>query len=79
MFNLVPDIAQLIPALIGAWLAWWTHRRCKHIINNTTMKNQLNTFTCKHCGKSVRRKSTKMWIKSFCQKLGKVVHIYRKK
>lgn len=34
-------------------------------------------YRCKHCGKVVKRKSTKQWIESYCVDTGKTVHLVR--
>lgn len=34
-------------------------------------------YKCKHCGKTVVRRSVKQWIKSWCQELNRFVHIYK--
>jgi len=34
-------------------------------------------YKCKHCGKVVVRASNKQWVKSYCDKTGKVVHLTR--
>ena len=36
-------------------------------------------YICKHCKKIVLRKSDKQWIKSLCDKTGKIVHLMREK
>lgn len=35
----------------------------------------MNKYRCKHCGKIVLRDSNKAWIKSYCEKTGKNVHL----
>ncbi len=32
-------------------------------------------YHCKHCGKTVKRKPGKAWIKSYCDKTGKMVRL----
>ena len=34
-------------------------------------------YQCRHCGKIVKRKSDKAWVKSWCEKTGKTVHLMR--
>lgn len=34
-------------------------------------------YRCRHCGKTVYRKSKKKWIKSWCSAMGKYTHIIR--
>lgn len=34
-------------------------------------------YRCKHCGKTVRRNSDKAWVKGFCDKTNKTVHLMR--
>lgn len=34
-----------------------------------------NTYKCKHCGETVKRKSDKKWIESYCLKTGKNAHL----
>ncbi len=34
-------------------------------------------YRCKHCKKIVKRKSTKQWIKSWCDNTGRYVHLMR--
>lgn len=34
-------------------------------------------YKCKHCGVIVIRQTSKKWIKSYCQKTGKNVHLMR--
>lgn len=36
-----------------------------------------NKYHCKHCGKVVERDSDKAWIKSYCDKTGKNVHLIK--
>lgn len=38
-----------------------------------------NNYKCKHCGKVVKRYSYAKWIKSYCEKTGKDVHLMRVK
>jgi hypothetical protein len=35
----------------------------------------VNRYSCKHCGAIVERNSDKAWIKSWCDKMGKDVHL----
>lgn len=35
----------------------------------------MSKYICKHCDRIIKRKSKKKWIKSFCQKSGKTVHL----
>lgn len=32
-------------------------------------------YQCRHCGKVVMRESDKAWIKSLCEKTGKIVRL----
>lgn len=41
------------------------------------MARRGNAYQCKHCGKVVRRDSSRKWIKSYCDKTGKSVHLMR--
>jgi transposase-like protein len=34
-------------------------------------------YHCKHCGKTVVRKSDKRWIKSICETTGKTVRLQK--
>ncbi len=34
-------------------------------------------YKCKHCRKVVERRSTKQWIKSYCDRAGKYIHLMR--
>jgi ribosomal protein L37AE/L43A len=34
-------------------------------------------YYCKHCGKTLKRDSTKKWVKSYCSKSGKDVHLMK--
>lgn len=34
-------------------------------------------YHCKHCGKTVKRKSVKRWVKSYCTTVDKTVHLMR--
>lgn len=34
-------------------------------------------YYCKHCGKTVRRASNKEWVKSYCERAGRTVHLTR--
>ena len=36
-----------------------------------------NKYKCIHCGKVVERESEKMWIKSWCDKVGKNVRLQK--
>lgn len=40
---------------------------------------KMNKYKCKHCGRIVKRRSIKKWIKSFCSTAGKTVHIILQK
>lgn len=35
-----------------------------------------NKYRCSHCGKIVKRNDTRKWIKSYCTKIDKTVHLY---
>lgn len=35
----------------------------------------MNKYRCKHCNKTLKRDSNKKWIKSYCEKTGKDVHL----
>ena len=37
----------------------------------------IGVYRCKHCGKVVGRFSDKAWVKSYCSKTGKDVHLMR--
>lgn len=37
----------------------------------------MNTYRCKHCGRSLKRKSDKAWVASFCEETGRDVHLMR--
>jgi ribosomal protein L37AE/L43A len=37
----------------------------------------MNLYHCKHCGKTVKRNSDKVWVKSYCEKSGKTVHLVK--
>lgn len=37
----------------------------------------MNDYRCRHCGRVVKRKSTKQWVKSYCGKSGRDVHLVR--
>lgn len=41
------------------------------------MKQIENTYYCKYCKKTLRRKSDKKWIKSFCSFINKDVIIVK--
>ncbi len=34
-------------------------------------------YHCKYCGKTVKRKSGKAWIKSYCDKTGRMVRLMK--
>jgi endogenous inhibitor of DNA gyrase (YacG/DUF329 family) len=34
-------------------------------------------YRCKHCGDTVERDSDKQWVKSYCSKTGKLVHLMK--
>jgi hypothetical protein len=34
-----------------------------------------NRYKCVHCGKVLRRRSKKQWVKSLCSKIGRDVHL----
>ncbi len=36
-------------------------------------------YHCKHCEKTVERRSTKQWIKSYCDRVGRDIHLIRVK
>jgi hypothetical protein len=36
------------------------------------------TYCCRYCGKVVERDSEKAWIKSYCEKTGRIVHLIRR-
>lgn len=38
-----------------------------------------NKYRCPHCGEVVVRKSERAWIKSYCDKTGKTVHMQKVK
>jgi hypothetical protein len=40
-------------------------------------KMRANKYYCKHCGKAVERDSDKQWVKSYCDKADKTVHLQR--
>lgn len=35
----------------------------------------VNTYKCVHCGETVERQSNKKWVKSYCEDIGKDVHL----
>ena len=37
----------------------------------------INRYKCRLCGKVVKRESTKVWIKSYCEEKGEMTRIYR--
>jgi len=39
------------------------------------MKIRVRKYRCKHCGLIVKRKSDKQWIKSMCDRTGKMVRL----
>jgi len=41
------------------------------------MENKMSLYRCKYCRKIISRESDKQWIKSFCDKEMKMVHITR--
>lgn len=36
-----------------------------------------NEYKCKHCGKIVKRQTSKQWVKSYCEQTGKNVHLIK--
>ncbi len=36
-------------------------------------------YRCKHCKQILKRKSSKAWIKSYCDRAGRDVHLVRMK
>lgn len=41
------------------------------------VRNCFNFYKCNHCGKVVRRESTKRWIPSWCEETGQYVRLWR--
>ena len=39
----------------------------------------MRIYKCKHCKNTVLRDSKKAWIKSYCDKIGKNVHLIKQK
>lgn len=37
----------------------------------------MKRYRCVHCGKIVTRQSDKAWVKSYCEKTGRTVHLLR--
>ena len=37
------------------------------------------TYKCSHCGKTFKNPINQVWIKSFCQKMNRIVHVYKTK
>lgn len=37
----------------------------------------MNNYRCNHCGQTVKRDSDKRWIKSLCEKTGKMTRLWR--
>lgn len=40
-------------------------------------KKKTNWYLCVHCLKQVERESEKQWVKSYCEKTGKTVHLQK--
>jgi len=40
-------------------------------------KKFVNKYRCKHCGKTFKRKSKKIWVKSYCTAMEKYVHLIK--
>ncbi|MEJ7932557.1 hypothetical protein WG922_21485 [Ramlibacter sp. AN1015] len=37
----------------------------------------MNNYRCVHCGRVVLRESVKAWVRSFCERTGRTVHLLR--
>ena len=37
----------------------------------------MNAYRCNHCGRTAERDSTKRWIKSYCERTGKMTRLWR--
>ncbi len=42
-----------------------------------SMNTETNRYHCKACGKTVTRRSSKRWILSLCEAVGRVTRLYR--
>lgn len=42
-------------------------------------EREMNKYVCRHCGKVVSRDSKKAWVKSYCTKTDRTVHLVKVK